>query len=636
MAQKRPKRLPTDFFDRLLTNQSDDQINDLLTSLVDEQIAPSSVPEEELAPISLEADTSTVQRSFDHDSIEDTIVTRDEALDEEAIPADQESALDELIPRTSQMHAAARDTAAVQEHEAPPYHEPEAEVKLPGAANLEVPPELLSDEPRVPDVPDIPDMPGAPDDETGSTITSAPPPGVHGAPDQWSPEIPDVPDVPEGYEDTAAAAAVTTPELPKEEPFDVSLPDGSEKIDVTEAFDLEMPADTYAVEETPTYTEETPVMDTPTVAEEAPQATVPATEDEAAFSPSVSLPAHEEMVKARMNARWTRRQRQPKKPKLAKASAPITVAPPRADTISDILGVMDKTEEKFRFTKLNRAALMFLLPAFIAFSFFSWYPMVKGFIISLYEYHPIGATTFIGFQNYARAFQDELFWATLLHAAGFCVLVLGLGFLLPIALSIFLNELKLGKGLLKFIFFLPFLMPTVPAAILWKWIMDQGLGLLNSVLSFLPIADPHIGWLTNPKLALLSIVLVYIWKNTGWAILIYSAALGNIDETMYEEAEIDGASMWQKVKHITLPGLRTVISVMLIITIINTIQLFTEVYIMTNGGPMNSTEVIATYIYKQAFFYMDLGYASALSMLMLFMLLIITIFRIRRMNPEGG
>jgi multiple sugar transport system permease protein len=289
-----------------------------------------------------------------------------------------------------------------------------------------------------------------------------------------------------------------------------------------------------------------------------------------------------------------------------------------------------------RLSKVQQAALFFLLPAFISFSLFSWYPMFKGLVISFFDYHPIGTSAFIGFANYARAFHDAMFWRTLFHAAGFCLAALGLGFWLPIFLAIFIRELPVGKRLLRFCFFLPFLMPTVPAAILWKWMMDQGFGLFNSLIALLGVAHPHVGWLTNPRLALFSIVLLYLWKNTGWAVLIYSAGLGNVDETLYEEAEMDGASIWDKVWKVTLPALRGVIGVMLIITIINTLQLFTEVYIMTSGGPMNATEVITTYIYKQAFFYMDIGYASALSVLLLLMLLVITLFRLRRLDPEGA
>jgi multiple sugar transport system permease protein len=255
-------------------------------------------------------------------------------------------------------------------------------------------------------------------------------------------------------------------------------------------------------------------------------------------------------------------------------------------------------------------------------------------MISLFAYAPAGTSVFIGLNNYARAFHDPLFWRTLINAGTFCLLSLLLGFWVPIAISILLNELRFGRGLLKFLFFLPFLMPTVPAAILWKSIMDQGFGLVNSLIAFLPVADPHIGWLTDPRLAMLSIVLLYLWKNVGWAMLIYSAALSNLDETLYEEAEIDGASVRQKIWHVTLPALRPVIWVMLIITVINTLQIFTEVYILTGGGPMNATEVIATFIYKQAFFQMDIGYASALSILLLLLLLIITSLRLQRMLPE--
>jgi len=640
MAPRRPKRLPTDFFDRLLSNQTDDQINDLLTSLVDEQISPTAEPTEKTAPLAVEPHRpKTIRRGFHRDKIEDSIITRDEELDEEPLTGDQESALDELIPRTSQMQSALGNKPAPQEtsppaaektieQEAPPLYEQPAEpqagpgkIKFPGSDNLEVPQELIAEEEKAPadysSVPtiEVPEVPAPPSEESVSQVISTPPSAMPEASEGWQVEMPVPPDVP------------LPPEVPPPPEVDASLSSVSEAPPAAPAMDTVADFDVPAkekVESADVSAELPPSPAGPEIPAEEPQA------------PSVPLPSHEELIRSRIRARWERPKRKPKLPKLAKPSKPVTIAPPKPDKISDILGDLAKAEPTFHFTKLHRAALMFLLPAFIAFSLFSWYPMIKGLLISFYDYHPTGVTTFIGFQNYARAFQDEMFWKTILHAGGFCISVLLLGFWLPILISIFINELRFGKGLLKFLFFLPFLMPTVPAAILWKWIMDQGFGLLNALLTFLPLADPHIGWLTNPKLALLSIVLVYIWKNTGWAILIYSAALGNIDETLYEEAEMDGATLWDKIKHVTYPALRGVIAVMLIITIINTLQLFTEVYIMTNGGPMNATEVIATYIYKQAFFYMDIGYASALSILLLMMLLVITTFRLRRLDPEGG
>jgi len=351
-------------------------------------------------------------------------------------------------------------------------------------------------------------------------------------------------------------------------------------------------------------------------------------------APRIPPPTHDELRRARRQTRWLKVYRKPKLPKLAQPTAPVSFAPPR-EGVMPLAGLHEGPAFKLKLGKLSQTALWFLLPAFVGFSLFSWYPMFKGLFFSFLHYAPTGVSTFVGGANYARAFQDEMFWQTLMHAGWFCTLVLVLGFWLPVFISIILNELRYGKRLLKFLFFLPFLMPTVPAAILWQWIMDQGFGLLNAVIAMFGVPNPHIGWLTDPRLAMFSIAVLYIWKNTGWAVLIYSAALMNVDETLYEEAEMDGATLWGKIWHVTMPGLRNVLGVMFLITMINTLQIFTEVYILTQGGPMHATEVITSYIYKQAFFYMDIGYASALSMILLMLLLVITSFRLRRLGPEG-
>lgn len=570
MPPQRPKRLPTDFFDRLLSNQTDDQINDLLNSLVDEQITPVA-EEPAAAPAAAPPSAKAPRRGFHRDKIDDSILTRDEELDAEPSGAERESALDELIPRTARMQATG---AARTKRSAPPAR---GEIQT-------------TEPPRKPAPPAAPPakIPGLDNLEIPPELLAEPQAAPPAAPAAKPPASPPPP-APEEPAWTPAAADF--------EPF------------------LHLPHEATPAEAPPA---------APAVRAEPP---VPA----AAPAPAA---AREDLLRRRILARLGRIQRKPKQPKLAKYTPPISYAPPKADRLAGLFGEVKPRQERVPIAKYQRAAMWFLLPAFVAFSLFSWYPMLKGLMISFFDYHPTGVSVFVGAANYVRAFQDEMFWRTLLHAGGFCVLVLALGFWLPILLSIFIHELRLGRGMLKFFFFLPFLMPTVPASILWKWIMDQGFGLLNAVLAFLSLPNPHIGWLTDPRLALISIALVYIWKNTGWAILIYSAALTNIDETLYEEAEIDGATVADKLGHVTLPALRTVIAVMFIITVINTLQLFTEIYIMTNGGPVNSTEVIATYIYRQAFFYMDIGYATALSMLLLFMLLIITLFRLRRLEPE--
>jgi ABC-type sugar transport system permease subunit len=144
-----------------------------------------------------------------------------------------------------------------------------------------------------------------------------------------------------------------------------------------------------------------------------------------------------------------------------------------------------------------------------------------------------------------------------------------------------------------------------------------------------------IGWLTDTRLALASIAVMFAWKNIGWYMLIYYAALQNLPEEVYEAAELDGAGILKKVSSITIPHLGSVMGILLIIQVLTTFQIFTEVYVMTNGGPMHSTEVIGTYIYKTAFGSMDLGYASAMAMLMFAALLIFSIIRLVQLRDKA-
>ncbi len=601
MPPQRPKRLPTDFFDRLLSNQTDDQLNELLTSLVDEQILPSSdmaapaeepsVPAMVFEPAEMPPPNPAAQANV----MEESIVTEEAELDElsSALP---QSPMDDLIPSTPQMRADGHVVEPVEpETPLPPVQKQEPHIVFP----------------EVPSPPEEPehgyDTPVQPVQEADSSEDTAEPVTLPGADSfEVPPEL--LRDPRQEVPDPGSPAEAVPPARPAPPPASEAPEDAMEA--AWESMLAATPPAAPPAQSTPT--------PAPAVTQEAPH-----------------IYSHDELIRARLNRRWERPGRSPKAPRLAVAVPPQVVDQTKLSALDDYLQTKQREKPSLLFGRIQRAALWFLLPAFIAFSLFSWYPMFKGLALSLFNFQPTGESVFIGVQNYVRAFKDVMFLQSLLHGGLFCGLALLLGFLPPIFLAIFINEFRRGKALLKFLFFLPFLMPTVPAAILWKWIMDQGYGLLNAVISLLPVANPHIGWLTDPKLAMLSIVLLYIWKNTGWAMLIYSASLINIDPTLYEEAEIHGANIWQKVRYITLPTIKGTIAVMFIITIINTVQLFTEVYIMTNGGPMNSTEVLATYIYKQAFFYMDVGYASALSILMLVMLLFLTIFRLRRLDAGG-
>lgn len=280
-------------------------------------------------------------------------------------------------------------------------------------------------------------------------------------------------------------------------------------------------------------------------------------------------------------------------------------------------------------------AFWFLFPALVFFGLFYLYPTIQGFQISLTHYSPLGQSVGVGWNNYNRAFQDPLFWQTVVNAAAFTLLSLVLGFWPPVFLAILLNEVTRGKGLFKVLYLLPFVIPAIPAANLWKWMFDQGFGVLNSILLWMDPSLQPIGWLTDPKWALISIVIMFVWKNTGWFMLIYFAALQNLPEELYEAAELDGAGVGKKVLNVTLPHLVPVMWILSIIQVLTAFQIFTEVYVMTNGGPMHATEVIGTYIYKTAFGAMDLGYASAMAMLMFAALFIFTLARFLQLKQAS-
>ncbi len=280
-------------------------------------------------------------------------------------------------------------------------------------------------------------------------------------------------------------------------------------------------------------------------------------------------------------------------------------------------------------------AFWFLFPALVFFGLFYLYPTIKGFQISLTHYSPLGQSVDVGWNNYNRAFDDSRFIQTVANATFFTLFSLVLGLWPPILLAVFLNEITFGKGLFKVLYLLPFVIPAIPAANLWKWMFDQGFGVFNSILIWISPSITPVGWLTDPRWALISIVIMFVWKNTGWFMLIYYASLQNLPEEFYEAAELDGAGLVKKFFNITIPHLGPVIGILSVIQVLTAFQIFTEVYVMTNGGPMHATEVIGTYIYKTAFGAMDLGYASAMAMLMFGVLFVFTMIRFLQMRQTA-
>lgn len=275
---------------------------------------------------------------------------------------------------------------------------------------------------------------------------------------------------------------------------------------------------------------------------------------------------------------------------------------------------------------------LFLIPAVLSFVYFVWYPLVLAAIMSFQKVNLAGVTSFIGTENFQTLFSDPVFIKAWTNTAYFTVLALLFGYLVPIIVAVLMNEVRHGQAFFRISVYLPRVAPGVAVSILWLWLFDPAMGLLNSILSFFQL--PPSQWLLSASSAMPSLVLMSTWAGFGGTAIIYLAALQGVPEELYEAAEIDGASIWQRALNITIPQLKPVMLVTLILQILGTMQVFAEPFIMTGGGPNNATMTILLLIYRYAFTYMDMGVASAAS-LVLFVVLAILSFIYFKLNNQA-
>jgi len=285
-----------------------------------------------------------------------------------------------------------------------------------------------------------------------------------------------------------------------------------------------------------------------------------------------------------------------------------------------------------------RSGLIFISPWILGFLAFTAYPLLASLWFSLCDYSVLSEPVFIGGENYRELWRDEVFWLALRNTVVFSAVSIPLGTALAIGLAVLLNQPVRGKGLFRTIFFLPSLVPAISLAILWQWMLNGSLGLVNEVLRPpLDLINRVLGtglqppdWLNDPTWALWGLVLTGLW-GAGNAMVIYLAGLQEIPSELYEAAEIDGAGAVEQFIHITLPLLTPVIFFNVIMGLIGSLQTFAVPYILTGGtdGPGRSLLFLATYIYQSAFDYWNMGYASALALVLFLLILILTIAVVR-------
>jgi multiple sugar transport system permease protein len=276
-------------------------------------------------------------------------------------------------------------------------------------------------------------------------------------------------------------------------------------------------------------------------------------------------------------------------------------------------------------------SLLFMLPMLLIFGAFSWYPIVRTVTMSLQHTNLVQPATWVGLDNFRHVLQDPLFPTALKNTGYFALLALIFGYPIPLAAAVLMSEARRFRGVYSALAYLPVVIPPVVAVLLWKTFYDaSSTGAFNTILGWV-----HLGpypWLQSPSWSMPSLVLESTWANAGATVIIYLAALTGVNRELYEAAAVDGAGLWHKVWHITLPQLRGVLLVTLILQIIGTAQVFLEPYLFTSGGPTNSTMTIMLMIYNYAFGNSlggDYGAATALSLMLAAFLAVLSLVYLR-------
>lgn len=269
------------------------------------------------------------------------------------------------------------------------------------------------------------------------------------------------------------------------------------------------------------------------------------------------------------------------------------------------------------------SAYLFLLPALFVFGLFAWFPIVKTIVFSFQKVNLMGESTWVGFSNFQRMLADPSFKIAWGNSITFALLSVGMGFVIPVGAAILVNEMRRGKVLFRLVYFLPTVIPITISILIWRLIYATDGGVLNSALVAIG-AQPQ-SWLQDPRLVKPAIIVLLTWANFGSTLLIYLASLQDVPTDQYESAEIEGATPFERIRYITLPYLVPTMLITFVLQVIFVVQIFTEPFLMTQGGPNNATLTPVLIIYRKAFLDGDFGVASAWSFSLIVILSIFSV-----------
>jgi multiple sugar transport system permease protein len=278
----------------------------------------------------------------------------------------------------------------------------------------------------------------------------------------------------------------------------------------------------------------------------------------------------------------------------------------------------------------ERSAYAFLAPGLILFSIFTVFALGFAFYLTFREWNILEPEKpFIGLQNYRDMIGDEDFRRSVINTFYFTGASVPLGMAIGLGVALLLNQPLWGRSVLRTLFFLPVVTPFVVAAIVWKWLYNGDFGPINYYLLKTHLISEPLLWLADKNLAMPAVVLMSVWTSVGFSMVVYLAALQGVPAELYESARIDGAGAWARFRYVTLPMLAPSTLFLMVMGIIGSFQVFTQIYIMTSGGPVNRTSTMVYYIYESAFKFYEMGYASTLAYALFVLLLVFTVLQLR-------
>ena len=275
---------------------------------------------------------------------------------------------------------------------------------------------------------------------------------------------------------------------------------------------------------------------------------------------------------------------------------------------------------------------LFIAPYVIHFLVFISFPVLFSFFLMFNKWNIIAPMEFVGFQNFYRLVHDHLFMQSIINTIIFLVIHIPLQIIVALFFAVLLSKKVKFIGFFRAAYFLPVVVSGVVVTILWQQLYGYEGGLLNRLL--ISVGLGKVGWLVDPKIAMPSIAIMATWKNVGLYIILFLAGLQTVPQYLYESAELEGASSWQKFRYITLPMINPTMFMVVILSTIGGFSLFIEPYVMTGGGPLNSTLSAVLYIYKQGFFYYHMGYAATLGFFFAGIILVVIFIQKRYIEKE--